>query len=261
MTIENDKSQQGASYPYVALANALGLSDAVKQLGGNKTPVPKSLLASTLKEDEKSQGFTFRIASAKCFGLIEGRSSYTLTEIAKRYYFPTSDSDKVEASLLFLSSPSGFAEIIKRFDGQKIPETKMLSNIFHTQYRVPESWSLRAAQFFVRSAQKIGVIDEQGFLRFDAAKHGASTSTNEKLLPPHPPEKSNPPTTSGPGDSGVPNPMAPNGYHSYELPLANNRKVTILSPLDITPQEIKRLNKWTEFTLQVNWSGEEKEGD
>jgi hypothetical protein len=252
MANEKD-AQQGASYPYAPLQAALTVAEAIKQLGGNKTPVPKSLLASTLKEDEKSQSFTFKIASTKCFALIAGRSAYTLTENAKRYFFPTSNSDKIEASLSFLQSPSGFREIIKRFDGQKLPETQMLANIFHTQLRVPESWSVRAASFFVRSAQLIGVIDEHGFLRFDATKH---TSAKEDLQPK---ADNAQPGPSGGTVSEVPELKTPSGYHPHVLPLSNNRKVTVVAPLDITPQEIKRLKKWMEFTLQLDWSGEENE--
>lgn len=252
---EKDNAQQGASYPYVPLSSALAIADAVKQLGGHKTQVPKSLLASTLKVDEKSQGFTFRIAAAKCFGLIDGRSAYALTENAKHFYFPTSEFDKTEASLAFLSSPPAFAEMIKRFDGQKLPTGEILANIFHTQLRVPESWSVRAAQFFTRSAQLVGVIDEGGFLRFDAAMHGASKSKGEEII-----ERANGPQTNSTQESKFvverPEPNVPTGYHPYELPLANGRKVTVVAPLDITAQEIKRLQKWTEFTLQVDWNGD-----
>lgn len=259
MTTESDKNknQQGATYPYVPLSAALILAEAVKQLGGNKSPIPKSQLADALKENEKGQGFTFKIASAKCYGLIEGRSSYTLTESARRYFFPTSSNEKIGASLDFLEAPPGFAEIIKRFDGQRLPEVKMLANIFHTQLRVPESWSLRAAQYFIRSAQLIGVIDERGFLRFDSARHTAVKGIpieTASAFATQPPETINDALNENLWQLG-----APEGYHTYTLPLVNGRKVTVLAPLDITPQEIKRLNKWQQFTLQVDWTGDEKE--
>jgi hypothetical protein len=247
MANEKD-TQQGASYPYMPLPSALTVAEAVKQLGGNKTPVPKSLLASTLKEDIKSQGFTFRIASTKCFGLIEGRSAYTLTENAKRYFFPTSTSDKIEASLSFLQSPSGFAEIIKRFDGQKLPETQMLANIFHTQLRVPESWSVRAATFFLRSAQHVGVVDEQGFLRFDAAKHiGSKESPVDTSAPETPPPASQPP-----GSQPAPPPDKPGTQsHTLYLDKAKARPFSITGPIAITRPEYQRICKWIEFALIV----------
>jgi len=257
MTNEKE-TQQGASYPYVPLATALAVAEAVKQAGGKTTPVPKSLLASTLKEDEKSQNFSFKIAAAKCFGLIQGRSAFTLTENAIRHFFPITEADKVEPLLLFLQCPSGFAEIIKRFDGQKLPEQQMLANIFHTQLRVPESWSARAATFFVRSAQHIGIIDDQNILRFDAAKHGALNKGKE-----------NSPTASAPaqsvldGDTALESSEAKTsgGYYTYTLPLSNKRKITVIAPLDVTAQEIKRLKKWEEFTLLVDWDGEKEKED
>jgi hypothetical protein len=48
------------------------------------------------------------------------------------------------------------------------------------------------------------------------------------------------------------------GTHDYVLPLPNGRKVLIQAPLDITAAEIKRLQRWIEFTLQVDWSGEQE---
>jgi hypothetical protein len=250
MTNEKD-GQRGASYPYSPLQTALVVAEAVKQLGGNKTSVPKSLLASTLKEDEKSQGFAFKIASTKSFGLIEGRSAYTLTENAKRYFFPTSNTDKIEASLLFLQTPSGFAEIIKRFDGQKLPEPQMLANIFHTQLHVPESWAVRAASFFLRSAQHIGVVDEQGFLRFDAAKHIGSKESPVDTSAPETPPPAIPPPVLPPDKPGTQS-------HTLYLDKSKARPFSITGPVAITRREYERICKWIEFALIVEDSPEEK---
>jgi hypothetical protein len=41
--------------------------------------------------------------------------------------------------------------------------------------------------------------------------------------------------------------------HTYVLPLLKKRKVTVEAPLDITKEEIQRLQKWIEFTLLLDW--------
>jgi hypothetical protein len=252
MATKESDLQQGASYPYVSLQIAMTIAEAVRDCGGAKSPVPKSLLASRLKEDEKSQGLTFRIGAAKCFGLIEGRSAYTLTPNAQRYFYPTTDQDKVEAQLSFLAAPSAFSEIIKRYDGSELPKPELLANIFHRQLRVPESWSTRTASYFTRAAQLVGALDEKGFLRFGAAKHESVQVGVVGVSPPGPFTAEaailTPPQAAGPVLPPKP------GYHPYILPLSDSREVTILAPLDITEKEIKRLQKWIEFTLQIDWS-------
>jgi len=145
------------------------VAEAVKDLGGGRAEVSKSLLAQHLKSDENSGVFSQRITSAKCFGLIEGRQNFSLCEASKRYFFPTDEKDKIEARLSFLSSPTSYAEAIKRFDGSKLPPLPMLANIFHREIKVPESWKDRTASFFIKSAQWAGAIDESGHLRFKAA--------------------------------------------------------------------------------------------
>jgi hypothetical protein len=175
--------RQSSTYPYLPLNLALKISDAVKELGGGRSPVPKSVLASHLNENEKAATFLQRIISAKCFGLLEGRSDYALTELAKHYYFPTSDSDKSQALLECFATPTAFGELIRRFDGDRLPKREILGNILHRELRVPESWKERAAAFFSNSAQFVGVIDTQGFLRFRAASHQL-----ENFTAPHEPK-------------------------------------------------------------------------
>src|SRR6266404_123885 len=160
-TQENGKREL-ASYPYMGLPAALKISDAVRDLGGQRVQIQKSVLASHLRDAEKSASFQQKIAAAKSFGIIEGRSSYILTDAGKQYYFPTSDRDKTAALLKFLSFPSAFGEIIKRFDGSKLPTREILSNILSRELRVPESWKERVASFFENAAELVGCLDEHG---------------------------------------------------------------------------------------------------
>ncbi len=168
---ENGKREL-ASYPYLSLASALKISDSIKDLGGARVQIRKSVLASHLKEAEKSAALQQRIAAARSFGLIEGRSAYALTDIAKRYYFPTTEGEKALALAESLASPSAFRELIARFDGGRIPTREIIANILHRELNVPDSWKERVASFFVNSAELAGVLDEGDFLRFRAKKEG-----------------------------------------------------------------------------------------
>lgn len=159
-----------SKYPYAPLALCLPVAFAVNDLGGNNSRVQKSLLASHLKEDEKSQGLNFKIASAKCYGLIDGRSDFSLTQTAREYFYPTRDGQKRNALLHFLSNPPAFRLLIQRFDGSRLPQIETLGNILHTEAAVPISWKDRVAGFFVRSAQYVEVVDQNDFLRIRASR-------------------------------------------------------------------------------------------
>jgi hypothetical protein len=169
---ENGKQERGV-YPYLPLSSALRVSDAVKELGGARSAVPKSALAKHLGESEKSPTFSQRISSAKVFGLVEGRGEYELSELAKRFYFPTSDSGKSSALLEIFATPPSFKEILRRFDGDKLPSREILGNILHREAGIPESWKDRVAAFFNSSAQFVGAISNDGFIRHKAAFHNA----------------------------------------------------------------------------------------
>jgi hypothetical protein len=173
MKTDKTESSLAGAYPYFPLTLAIKISDAVQELGGGRSEVQKSVLASHLSETEKSATFLQRITTAKCFGLIEGRGAYTLSELAKRYYFPTSDGDKPAALLEILATPLAFKSLISRFDGSKLPTREILANILHRECGVANSWKERVASMFLNSVQFVGAVDSNGFLRYGAAKHGA----------------------------------------------------------------------------------------
>lgn len=170
------------AYPYLPIASALKVAEALKELGGARSTIPKSLLAKHLGEAEGSMQLSQRITSAKCFGLVEGHGTYSLTETAKRYFFPTSENDKASALLDVFASPPAFQDLLRRFDGDKLPGREILGNILHRELKVPESWKERVAGLFCGAAQHVGVIDSQGFLRYEAARHSAGSSTED--IPP-----------------------------------------------------------------------------
>jgi hypothetical protein len=233
-----DEERSGGNYPYYPLAVCLPIADAVKSLGGGKTPVSKSLLASSLKEDERSQTISFKLASAKSFGLIEGRTNFSLTEIAKRYYFPTDESDRQNALLDFLSYPPAFKKLIERFDGSKLPPADIIGNILHRELGVPQSWKDRVAGFFIRSAQGVAAIDEQGHLRIKASRDGraASVPAAEPEISLPPPELIRQRRIAGHLN------VDPKTWSQTE----DNRTIFVEHPRDINMQEWQGLNQYVQ---------------
>src|SRR5437899_1892783 len=89
-------------YPFYGLGRCLLVGKAVAEIGGGRAPVSKSVLASHLGLGEDSASLMQQVASAKYFGIIQGRSNYALTEDGMRYFFPTDGRDHQLAGLTFL---------------------------------------------------------------------------------------------------------------------------------------------------------------
>ena len=177
---ENGDEKGGGNYPYCTLAVCLDVVEAIRSLGGGKSPVSKALLASHLKEEEASQVLSFKLASSKSFGLISGRSDYSLTEIAQHYFLPTGESDRKNTLLDALEYCPAFKMLAERFDGGKLPPQEMLGNILRREELAPESWKDRVAGIFIKSAAFAEALDKDGFLRIKALRDRA-TGQNVKI--------------------------------------------------------------------------------
>lgn len=257
----NNDSGAERSYPLYDLDEALKIAEGIRDLGGHNAPVARSLLAQHLKFAESGPSFFQRVAAAKAFGLIDGRGSYSLTDLAKQYFYPTVENGKEAAAVKALTYPKAFAVLVQKFDGGKLPSIEMIGNIIHTEAGIPVSKKNTLAGLFLRSAQFIKGVDAQGFLRCKAlvaagkkVMEGIDSGSIPKTftLDDAPEELRARVIESAPS-----NEKEESGYHTYVLPLSNGRKITVKAPLDVTKAEIERLKKWEEFTLFLDWKGDD----
>ena len=159
------------AYPYYDLEACIKFVSNIKDLGGSKERVKKSLLAKQVGLAESTPSFFQRLSASKVFGIIQGWGEYGLTELGRNYFYPQSEKAKTDALLSMFLTPRAFAFIVKRFDGERLPTTEIMGNILHQELGVPDSWKDRVAQTFNRSAHFSGIIDNAGFLRYDAGVH------------------------------------------------------------------------------------------
>ena len=110
-----------ASYPIYALEEAVKVGQAVKELGGARQAVSKKMLAKQMSLHESGPSFFQRVAASKYFGIIEGRGNYTLSETARRHFYPQQAGEEKKALLDLLKTPPLFAKVIARFDGDTLP--------------------------------------------------------------------------------------------------------------------------------------------
>jgi hypothetical protein len=188
---ESNHTADIPAYPLVTFSNALEVARAVSDAGGAKAGVQKAVIASRLQSSDTSGSFLQRLSSARSYRMIDGRGSYRLTRAGISYFLPANPDDPKRALLSFLASPPAFAEIIKRYDGTKLPSIDMLANVLHREINLADSWKDRVAGFFVKAAQAAGVVDSQGYLRYRATLQTMETQPQNNSIEP---EGGTPPT-------------------------------------------------------------------
>lgn len=155
-------------YPYDSLSRCLRLGMVVRNHGGRD--VPREVIADELALGSGSVNPL--CSSAKSFGIVEGTSELSLTQDAEEYFGPTTSSSERRALLAFFGSPAVYKELIRRFDGTKLPDQKHMPNVVR-RLGVSESWCGRVAASFVSTANELGLIDGSGHLRYGSAMHKA----------------------------------------------------------------------------------------
>jgi hypothetical protein len=223
-------------YPLFSLENAVAVGEAVCEAGGCNGEVPKAVIASTLQCSSTSGAFLQRLATARSFGILEGRGAYKLTEQAKQYYLPSSDAEKRQALIGMFASPPAFAELLKRLDGNKLPPRSVVANMLHRELNIPSSWNDRVAGFFVNAAQFSGALDAQGFLRLSAARHSLPKASAESRSTEAPTVTSHRPQRSVEMEES-----APQGKDSWVY-----QAVRLDTPCDLSPALWKKLNQYVQ---------------
>lgn len=126
---------------------------------------------------------------------------------------------------------------MSRFEGGSYPSAEIIGNVMHNEANIPESWKTKLANIFIRSLEAAGPIPIEGIAplapTIDPLESALLGSTGPLTQPPH-------------------------GAHTFDLPLANNRKVTVTAPIDLKPDEMKRLKAWLPLTFLMDWKPEDK---
>jgi len=239
-----------ASYPYYDLEACIKFASHIKELGGSKGGIQKSILAKQVGLSETTPSFFQTLSATKVFGLIDGWGSYNLTELGRKYFYPQSEIDKKTALLEAFARPAAFQLILKKFDGETLPKTEIMGNIFHQELGIPDSWKDRVAQICVRSAQFAGIIDNGGFLRYDAAVHISKAENPEAPKPQEPPAPAEAPARIS--DLIVPPSQRtvtqPAGYYSNPevKEVWSSGTIRVETPLNISSEAWAKLNAYVQ---------------
>jgi len=190
-----------------------------------------------------STPFYRKLLAARHFRLLASQGS-GLTKQALDYIKPDSEDAKSRALNDCIMGIPTYAELIRSHQGKRI-NLDIIANGFMRKFPLTKAGANLCARVFVNSVRTAGFTTPDGTI--GAVVPNASEEENNSQASNNvPPDK--------PEGSAMPN--LP-GTHTHTLPLANQRKVTINAPLDISPNEIARLKAWAEVTLLVEWHEKE----
>lgn len=194
-----------------------------------------------------STPFYRKLLAARIFGLLASQAP-ELTKRALDYLKPDTEDAKSNALNNCIMGIPAFAELVQSHQGKRI-NLDIVANGFMRKFPLTKAGASLCARVFVSSVRTAGFLTQDQTIGA-IAQTTPDVDSGDQPPPPVPPVK--------PG--GQPPPALP-GTHTYELPLANQRKVTINAPIDITESEISRLKAWAEVTLLVEWHEKEAKFD
>lgn len=250
-----DKKGKESSYPYYDLPTCIEFASHIKTYGGAKSGVKKSQLAHQVGLAESTPSFFQRLSSCKTFGIIDGWGEYSLTDLGRMLFYPQNDIDAQDAKFAMFSTPVAFAFIIKRFDGERLPPTNIMGNIFHQELGIPDSWKDRVAQIFARSANYLEIIDAGGCLRYDAAMHTRIRSSTELASEPaESPKKPLNPLDVPCDLTAVDD--APEGLNAWSYS-HKGQKIKVQTPEILTKELWEKLNAYVQILKPGEISGQQ----
>jgi hypothetical protein len=248
---EPTKKDSTNELPMIHIAEAINIVSTIHE---------KALETASLNEVAKGCGFANptstpfyrRIVAARLFKFLNSPKA-ELTKNALDYLKPDADDAKQNALTQAIMGIKTYADIVNLHIGKKI-NLELITNKLEKDaaLSITKSCATICASVFAASLKFAGFISSDGTVAIPL-------SAGVKIvgqLPSGPPPPPPPPRDESEGMKNE------SGYNIYILPLADGRKITVKAPANVTQQEVERLNKWTKFTLFLDWneSGSQTEG-
>lgn len=141
-------------YPIISFDEATKIAEAVKKCGGRATP---QLIGETLGESGTSGWFTVKIKSTKNWGLIDGHGELSLTDLAKKVFYPITPSDPENAKIEAFMSVDLFKRMFERFRESGFPEGSILKNVIFTENKMSEDDASKVASIILETVNTTGL--------------------------------------------------------------------------------------------------------
>lgn len=194
----------------------------------------------------KTNSFKSKISTCKQFGLLKsagGAGTLQLTELSRRYLYPTSDQEKEDiAKQAFLTSPL-YSKLVEKYSNLAVPSVERLSNILLQDFRITQAAKDTAAEQFILSADQIGIL-QNGILILE------DNETNPPSVAPTIQAKletiERPVETDKRQDATK---TAPEGVYRFEIPTLSGAVAQFFIPYEATIKDLDFIKKYIDTML------------
>lgn len=230
--------EKSTLYPYYDLKESVEFAKLVQGIAG-KGSASEDALAAELKVTVRTKSFTYKVSSARQFGLLsKTNEGLQLTDRAKRIINPVNEETDVPALLKeAFQLPPLYNKLIAKYNGVKLPALQSIANLLCNDHGITVVAKERAAKVFVNSAQYAKVVDSDGILI--AKERDIYPDEEENKI--QTPQKD----FSSPTDI-VDQPLTLEKqleYQTVQLALSGGRNAKLVVPRDITSKEVDRMKK------------------
>lgn len=151
--------QRSKPYPAMPVSDAvIKLKELYKKLGDSKSYNRENFAQGLGYKDSKNGAYLRAVAALVQYGLIEkDGNAYKLSGTARRILIPTTDTSEAEAVKEAALTPSLFAQLFERYEGQELPG--LLPNILVTEFGILDGAKNKAVGVFRSSMEHVGVLD------------------------------------------------------------------------------------------------------
>lgn len=107
-----------------------------------------------------------KVSSANQYGLLELKSGegYKPSKLFTSIHRPIDDKSKKAALIEVFKSPSLYASLIEKFEGEILPSEGPLSNILLHHHNISDGANVKAADIFIENARSLNLIKQDNVL-------------------------------------------------------------------------------------------------
>ncbi|MCK5476441.1 MAG: hypothetical protein KAI55_00805 [Candidatus Aenigmarchaeota archaeon] len=237
--------ERSVLYPYYNLKESIEFAKIVHKLAG-KGIVADNVVAKELGVKSNANSLTYKISSAKQFGLIiRSKEGLGVTQRIKSIIFPLPGQELINLYRDVVKLPPLYAKIFQQYSDEFLPEKEGLSNVMVHQ-GVAQNAKNRAAKIFLSSINFAKYLDANRILNHQ----NEEPTKDEQLDESFEDEKcNNEIKTPEQNDIFNTNNIDRNKYQKLDLALTNDRNAIIIVPKDIDKKDVERLTKLLELTV------------
>ena len=237
-SLQPAKKDSTTELPMFDLGEAINFVSTIHEKALETAQMPQVATEMGYK-NPSSTPFYRRCVASRQFGLM-AKSGVELSARARSYLKPDNDNARITALRDAVMGIAYYADEVNRNLGKRL-NVQFIANSFGKNLPITDGCALECARVFEQSLRIAGFLSGDGVVTMPALD-GSLIVAEIKAAKEQ--------AANGHDDSDQ--------THTLYLDKTKKRKFTVSAPLDVNPNEVKRIQKWLEVTLLMDWNEPEQ---